>query len=98
MKHLGSLWAWVVYSSADPQRYSLFLKGTLVTIATYVTVIAGFAHITVPSDLITQIIDHIVLIVQDTLMLVSVIVATIGLVRKVAKTYAGTNLTPPETL
>jgi hypothetical protein len=98
MKHLGSLWAWIVYSSADPTRYSLFLKGTLVTVATYATVIAGFAHIAVPSDLITQIIDAVVAIVQDGLMLISVIVAAAGLIRKLYRTYSGTNELPSETL
>jgi hypothetical protein len=96
MKHLGSLWAWIVYSSADPTRYSLFLKGTLVTVATYATVIAGFAHITVPSDLISQIIDAVVAVVQDSLMLISVVVAAAGLVRKLYRTYTGTNVSPQE--
>jgi hypothetical protein len=97
MKHLESIWDWLVYSSANPSKYSLFLKGTLVTIATYASVVAGFAHISVPSDLITQIIDGIVAIVQDFLMLVAVVAATVGAIRKVVLTITGNNVTPAET-
>ncbi len=96
MKHLGSIWDWLVYSSANPSKYSLFLKGTLVTIATYATVLAGFAHISVPSELITQIIDGIVAVVQNLLMLVAVISATVGAIRKVILTFSGKNLTPAD--
>ena len=97
MKHLGSIWDWLVYSSANPSKYSLFLKGTLVTVATYATVLAGFAHISVPSDLITQIIDGIVAVVQDFLMLVAVVAATVGAIRKVILTITGKNADPPFT-
>jgi hypothetical protein len=97
MKHLGSIWDWIVYSSANPSKYSLFLKGALVTVATYATVVAGFAHISVPSELITEIIDGIVTAVQDFLMLVAVVAATVGAIRKVVLTITGNNLTPTET-
>jgi uncharacterized membrane protein required for colicin V production len=73
----------------------LFLKGVMVT-ATYATVVAGFAHTSVPSDQITQIIDGIVAIVQDFLIiLIAVVAAAVGVIRKAILTVTGNNLTPP---
>lgn len=91
MKYLTSAWHWLVFSSANPQRVSLTLKAFLITLATYTTVLAGFAHIQLPSELITQVINGVVNVTQQLLMLVSTAVTVIGLVRKIATTFAGTN-------
>lgn len=91
MKYLISAWHWLVFSSADPQRISLTLKGFLMAFATYTTVLAGFANIELPSPLIEETINGVVHLVQQLLMLVATTATVIGLVRKVAMTFAGTN-------
>jgi hypothetical protein len=91
MNYITAGWNWLVFSSADPKRVSLTLRGFLVALATYTTVLAGIAHVQLPSDLITQLIEGVVSLVQQLLMLVSTAITIIGIVRKIAKTFAGTN-------
>lgn len=94
MDYIKQGWNWLVFSSADPQRVSLTVKGVLIGALTYATVLAGFAHIALPSDLLTQLIDQIVNLVQSFLMVVAIITATAGIIRKVGKTLVGTNQAP----
>jgi hypothetical protein len=91
MQYLKSGWNWLVFSSADPERISLFVKSVLMGVVTYATILAGLAHITLPSDIITQLIDSLVSIVQNVLMLVAALTGAVGLIRKIGTTIYGTN-------
>jgi hypothetical protein len=91
MKYLKTAWYWLMFSSNNPQAISLTIKGVLVTLLTYVTVAAGLAHISLPSDILTQVVDAIVMFVQSVLMAISIAITIVGLVRKLFKTFAGTN-------
>jgi hypothetical protein len=91
MEYIRTAWYWLVFSANDPQKVSLSVKAFLITLLTYGTVLAGFAHITLPSELLTQLIDGIVMLVQAGFMLVSVVTTIVGLVRKIGMTFAGTN-------
>jgi hypothetical protein len=83
--------AWLVFSSKDAQAISLSAKSFLVLAATWVTVAAGLAHVQLPSDLLTQLIDSTVALIQGLLMIVSTVVTIVGIIRKIARTIDGTN-------
>lgn len=87
---MEKIWNWLVVSSADPNAYSLTIKGTLLGIATVLTMLAGFGHIQL-GDL-TPLVDGIVQAVQAFLALVSSVVFVVGLVRKIYRTANGTHL------
>ena len=91
MQYLKLAWYWLVFSSSNAQKISLTIKAGLIAALTYATVIAGLANISLPNDLLTQIIDTTVMLVQSFLLAVSYAAALIGLVRKVMKTFSGTN-------
>jgi hypothetical protein len=91
MTYIKLAWTWLVTSSADPANTSLTVKSGLVTLATYITVVAGLAHISLPSDVLTQLIDSIVSFVQGFLMILSSTIAIIAFIRKIKRTFDGTN-------
>lgn len=93
MNVLIGLWNWLVYSSANEEQVSLTVKGTLTGLATGLSVIWGFGHVgsIFPSDLVATLINNIITIIQETLLLVSTLTASYGLVRKLWTTLAGTN-------
>jgi hypothetical protein len=91
MNFIKTAVAWLVFSSKDAQAISLSARGFLVLAATWVTIAAGFAHVQLPSDLLTQFIDSTVALIQGLLMIVSIVVTICGLIRKIARTIDGTN-------
>lgn len=90
-KYLVLAWNWLVWSSQDPTTVSLSVKAFLTAGVTYGTIAAGMAHISLPSDLLTQLVDAIVAIVQSALMLGSALLTVIGIIRKIKSTIDGTN-------
>jgi hypothetical protein len=91
MKYIVSAWYWLVFSSTNPQRVSLTIKAFLTGLLTYSTVLAGFGHIQLPIDLLTQLVDGIVAFVQTALLCVSIAAGIVGLIRKIATTFSETN-------
>lgn len=91
MKYITLAWNWLVYSSANEQAFSITVKAFLTAIVTYGTVAAGLAHISLPSDLLTQLVDAVVSLFQSILLVVSSIVTVIAFVRKIKSTIDGTN-------
>ena len=91
MKYIISAWYWLVFSSTDPARVSLTIKAFLTGLLTYGTVLAGFGHIQLPVDLLTQLVDAVVAFVQTVLLCVSIGAGIVGLVRKIATTFSGDN-------
>lgn len=78
---------WLLVSSKDPNKLSLFVKGFLGTVVTVLTMVFGLANVQV-GDL-TPIVDSIVSVVQAIAVLISAVVALVGLVRKVIATIKG---------
>lgn len=91
MYYIKMAWYWLVFSSTDPQRIALTVKGFLLGLLINLTVIAGLAHVAVPSELLTQLIDGLVTIVQNALMTIAAIASVVGIIRKIFTTFAGTN-------
>ncbi len=90
-KYLKTAWIWLVYSSANPEKFSMSLKAGATALITYGTVAAGFAHVTLPFELLTQLFDTLIAGVQALLLLISLIVTAQGVWRKIASTVRGTN-------
>ncbi|MGY3406087.1 hypothetical protein ACVWZV_002200 [Bradyrhizobium sp. GM5.1] len=90
-KYISLAWNWLVWSSADPTARSLTVKAGLTALLTYGTMIAGLAHVSLPSDLITEFIDAVVAVVQSVLVAASSVIAAWALLRKIIRTIDGTN-------
>lgn len=82
-------WNWLVYSSADPKRYSATLKSSLLLLGTVVASVAGVANIQV-GDL-NPLIAGIVNVVESALYLISSIGVVYGLGRKLWLSAVGEN-------
>lgn len=91
MNLIKTAWLWLVYSSADPQKFSLSVKAALTLALTYGSMAAGLAHIQVPSEMFTQLIDAVALLIQAIAFVVSSIVGIFAFYRKVQTTLDGTN-------
>lgn len=91
---------WVMLSSQNPQATSLTVKASLAAALTWLTMLAGLGHVTLPIADISGLFDLIVQWVQTALLLVSISTAIFGAARKVWLTIAGQNPvlnTPPAT-
>jgi hypothetical protein len=91
MKYIVTAWYWLVFSSTNPERISLTVKAFLTGLLTYSTIVAGFGHVQLPIDLLTQLVDGIVAFVQAALLCVSIGAGIVGLTRKIATTFSDTN-------
>jgi hypothetical protein len=92
---LKKIFQWIVYSSANPTKVSLTLKGAGVTVIGFLVPVIGLTHIAIggdPSTVLNSILDSIASIVQVALTLVGAIVGLYGLVRKVWLTVTGQNI------
>lgn len=67
------------------------VKAILTGTVTWLTVLLGAGHISLPWDMVTQIVDTLVQLVQQLLGVVSIVAALAGFVRKLWKTIQGTN-------
>lgn len=84
-------YVFLLQSSANPKASSLAVQAALTALVTYATMAAGFGHIQLPTDLLTQLVDGIVTGTQYTLMTVSIIAGVWGTVRKIFAFFAGTH-------
>lgn len=92
MRTIEKVWDWLVWSSADPEKLSLTVKGVLAGIGTLITVVIGVANVHLPEGapaLLTQIVDATVLAVQAIAGAVSALAAVYGLARKLLITFKG---------
>lgn len=84
-------YVWLLQSSQNPQATSLAVQATLTALVTYATVLAGFGHVQLPTDLLTQLTDGIVQFVQYALILISIVAGIWGVLRKLWATFTGTH-------
>lgn len=93
MKKLGHyfdvLWNWAVYSSANPGQISGTVKWALGACGTILTVVLGFGHIGLPSDIWTQLTDLTIQIVQTGLLFVTSVGTLVALLRKLYMSIRG---------
>lgn len=88
---MKKLLLWLVLSSADPEKMSLMVRGFLVTVISYVTVVAGLAHITLPGEELTALVNHATLLTQAFFLFVGLVASAYGAVRKFWRTLVGSN-------
>ncbi len=91
-KTIDKVWDWLVWSSADPEKLSLTVKGAMTGFVTLMTVALGVAQIHLPvgaPEILNQIIDGTVLVIQAIAGLVSAIALVFGLWRKLVITFKG---------
>lgn len=91
MKTLEKIWDWLVYSSADPEKVSLMVKGFLGAAITGVISLLGFTHMNIPgvADQFNSLADNFVLILQAILGLISLLSIFFGGIRKLYLTIFG---------
>jgi len=88
---LKRVWAWLVLSSADPNKVSLTIKGALTGLVTMITISAGLAGVQLPSEGLTEAVDAIISFVQFSLLWLSSAVTAWGVFRKVWSSISGDN-------
>lgn len=82
---------WLAYSSKDSEKVSLTLKSFLTFLVTVATIVAGFYKVQLPSEDLTAFVDTGIALVQSVLVVASFASTIVGLVRKIWRTYNGTN-------
>lgn len=76
----------IVQSSIDPKKVSLTVRGALIGLVPVIIGIVKFYGVEgVDENVLTQIIDGIATVTQSFLSLVSVVMMTWGMIRKVLK-------------
>ena len=76
--------SWVAFSSKNPEKVSLTLKGALVGIST-------IAIYFFPTADFSTVVDSVVTLVQQSLAIVSTIMVVVGGIRKVVRSIRGDN-------
>ncbi len=83
--------AWIAFSSKDPNRLSLMLKGILTGATTYILFFAGVFHIDVQANDLAVLFDGIVKLLEVGLSAYSIIASLVGAIRKIYRTITGKN-------
>ncbi len=94
MQIIKTIFQWVVYSSANPAKLSLTLKGISVFALTLISVYAGLAHIDISSITsvdFTRIVDAFISFIQAVATIASAVITVYGILRKVILTLMGRN-------
>ncbi len=87
---LKKIWNWLVYSSEDANKISLFIKGVIGFVPSIV-VFLNMIHITVSADILVALLQQIIVIITATGTLFGALVGGYGLVRKLINTLKGNN-------
>lgn len=82
---------WLLYSSKDPNKYSLTVKGLLTGAVAYAVTVSGIVHVVLPVDQLTTLVDLTGQFVQWGLTGVSLVATIYGAVYKIYTTVAGKN-------
>jgi len=86
MNLINTIVEWVVFSSKDPARISLTVRGILVGVVPFIIAGAGLADINVGPDELNGIVDSIIFLIQAFLTFVAASMTVWGLVRKLLNT------------
>lgn len=84
-------WLWLVRSSADPKKASLFVRASLTTVASALLFAADFLNLNISNEEINTIVNSITDLVFAGLTFFGTILVFVGFVRKVALTATGQN-------
>lgn len=82
---------WVVLSSKDPNKFSLTVKGVLGGAVTLLTIFLGTQNIELPSEMLTAVVEAVVVAMQAFFALVSAVAVVWGAIRKILLTIKGQN-------
>lgn len=91
-KYFILAWNWLVYSSADPKKVSLSVKGALTMASSLIIGLLTIFSVSVSNDEIANIIEALGLVVEMALSLVGAVAVLIGFIRKVYRTIKGEHL------
>lgn len=98
MDTIKKVWAWLVYSSANANKYSLTLKGLLGVGVTLALTIIGLFHFSITPEQVNGVSDGIMLAFNATMTALSYAVAAVsawaavwGALRKIWTSATGTN-------
>jgi len=91
MKGLVLIWNWLIKSSADADRISLTVKGSLLSIIPIAIFVFKAFNIEVGSDQLNLVTDSIVALIGIFAALVSSVQIAVGMIRKIWTTLDGTN-------
>ena|ERR1035437_6063922 len=88
---LLNAWEWLVKSSANPEAVSLTVKGILLGVIPVVLTLAGFVHLTLTDNVLTDTVASIANLIDVVLTLVAGGLTVYGLFRKIVLTVEGKN-------
>ena len=89
MSNIKKVFQWIVYSSTDPSKIALTVKGVGGSVITVLIILAGITHVQLQSADLTAILDGIVQTITALLGVVSAFATVYGAVRKVWITVSG---------
>ena len=93
MDIIKTVWNWVVYSSANANKFSLTLKGIAGIALTVISFKYGIQNMQSVNTQVSTIIDMLIAAAQDAVMLISICSTIYGAFRKVILTAQGTAAT-----
>lgn len=91
MTKLKRVWAWIVYSSANPKQKSLALKAMLTGGVTALIAVSNLLHVQLPSEDLTNAVNAIVAFVELSLITLASAIAAFGWLRKIWFSVSGDN-------
>ncbi len=83
--------AWIVFSSKDPQKVSLTVKGVLLGLVPVIITGFNLAHVDLPTDTLTTLVDAVVQTINSGLTIIAGVMTFWGMVRKIHLTVTGEN-------
>lgn len=82
---------WVIYSSSDPYKTSMTIKGILLGGATYLLFFANLFHVQLPETELNNLIEQIVKAVELLMQIISIFWVIYGSLRKIYLTLVAKN-------
>lgn len=90
---IKKIFNFLVYSSADPRKFGLSVKGVLIGVIPTVITLSGFVGVDLGGpELLTSLVNAFVAVLEAGLWLVSAIAVFYGVARKFVRTVQGRNL------
>lgn len=87
---IQKIWNWIVWSSSNPEKISLTIKG-FATFVPALVVLFAFLHIQVTSDTLLAILNDTAIGLSALATFIGVIMSIYGSYRKISTTALGTN-------
>lgn len=82
---------WIIYSSEDPAKISMTVKGILTAAIPTIIFVAKIFNVEIGSEDLTAFVDALVLFIGAVSMAVSAYMTVVGFFRKIFTTLTGNN-------